>query len=63
MGFLFDLLIELVTTFVPWRTGEPATSRLGESKLDRQSRWLPWLLVAIVLLIAAGVAAWMHFHQ
>jgi hypothetical protein len=63
MQTLLDLLLDLVLWLIPWPWHrDESRSVVGESDMDRSMRrfWI-WLL-AVVLVLAAGVALWLHFR-
>lgn len=54
MGWLLEILGEIILSFIPW--GEERKSRYGESKMDRQARWIGYGLLAVLVL--GAVAVW-----
>lgn len=47
MHWLFDLFLDFLSLF-PWENLDRRRSSVGESRLDRQSRWIEWTLLFVV---------------
>lgn len=53
MGWLLDLLLDLVLYFIP--SAQDRRSTMGESRLDRQARIIGLVLLLVVLLVGVGI--------
>jgi len=52
MHWLLDLLLDVILAFIPWETHGKDRSVMGESRMDKQSRWITW---TVLLLISLGL--------
>jgi hypothetical protein len=59
MHWLADLLIELITLFVPWNSKHADRSKVGESPMDRNARQIGIALLVILALLAGG---WLYLR-
>lgn len=55
MHWLFEIFIEAITWLLPWSSNREDTSIVGESRMDRQARWIAW---GLILILALGVGAY-----
>lgn len=60
MGFLFDILMEVITACLPGRNHDDR-SIVGESRLDRNARMWAAVVITVVLVIGAGVYLYWKF--
>jgi hypothetical protein len=56
MGWLFDILLDLICALFPSWGGQEPRSTMGESRMDRQARIIASCLVGFI--IVAAVAIW-----
>ena len=56
MEFLLQILVELITGFIPWRREQGSV--VGESRLDRDAKRFGQVVLVLVMLILLGLLAW-----
>ena len=59
MQILLDLVLEVITWLIPWPSRE--RSLMGESRLERNTRYAAVVGLIIVMLVGIGLGLWMHF--
>ena len=63
MNVFFEIILDLITTFLPWSSKHEDRSIVGESDLDRRSRKIAIILLSAFLILAAAVGTWLYFHK
>lgn len=51
MHWLFDLFLDFLSWF-PWENADRRRSVVGESRIDKQTRWIEW---TVLLLVGIGI--------
>lgn len=59
MHWLFDLLLNFLSWF-PWENIDKRRSVVGESRIDKQTRWITW---TVLLLIGLGITLIIYASQ
>jgi hypothetical protein len=59
----FEIIFDLITTFIPWPSKHEDRSIVGESDLDRRSRKIAIISLSVFLILAVAVGAWPYFYK
>jgi hypothetical protein len=63
MSALLEILFDVITTLIPWRSSHEDRSIVGESDLDRSARNAIILFASIGMVIALAIGVWLYFRK
>ncbi len=63
MNALLEIIVDLILTLSPWRSGHEDRSIVGESDLDRRARKLLIGVIATSIALALAIGAWIYFRK
>lgn len=58
MHWLFDLIIDLLLWLLPGNPHREDRSIVGESRKDRETRWIAWAVIALIAVAAVAYTLW-----